>query len=259
MTAGTVLLVDDEPIICGELAVYLSRHHYQVHAAADGRSALELLAEHEVDVIITDYRMPGMDGIELMRVARRLKPNLPVILVSGQADIQTAVRALKEDAADFLQKPFDLQALLRAIQTAMEARQAARLESSVQQMGVLTVTQGGAGGHGLTTLHILRPLDESSRAKLLQAFTRLIDSGQLQPRVLISLKSVRYINNVGLNLLVELANTLRARNYLWSLTELNEPVTSYLKRLGYFEYFPITLHPGEAAEKLTGRTPASTR
>lgn len=253
-----VLLVDDEPAACGELSIFLSRNRYQAFAAGSGEDALELLRASAPHILITDYRMPGMNGIELMHAARALIPKLPVILVSGQADVRTVVRALKEDAADFLQKPIDLDRLLLAMKEALTRIPEKRENVSVQQLGPISVSRAGDRGE-VTQLHLLRSLDEFSRSKIQQAFVRLLDTHEIQTSVLISLKAVKYINNVGLNLLVEIADQLKKRGHAWVLTELNEPIVAYLKRLGYYDFFPISLHYGDALLRVTARAEPAPR
>jgi DNA-binding NtrC family response regulator len=89
------------------LASTLRREDHEVVAATDGAMALEKIAERRFDLLITDLKMPRMTGIELLVEAKRLRPDLPVILMTAFADVPTAVEAMKQGAYDYLQKPFD--------------------------------------------------------------------------------------------------------------------------------------------------------
>jgi UDP-3-O-acyl N-acetylglucosamine deacetylase len=115
----TILVVDDEANIRHTLRGVLSDEGYDVVEAQDGRRALELL-EHELPKLaIVDIWMPEMDGIELVSRMRQQAPEVPVIVISGHGTIDTAVRVIRMGAFDFLEKPFQLDALLRMVDRAL--------------------------------------------------------------------------------------------------------------------------------------------
>jgi len=130
-----LLVIDDDSSIRELLVEYLATRGYQVNAAADGRIALELMQTTRFNLVLTDYQVPHLDGLDLLRVARQMDPPVPTILMTGYGSVDTAVAALKEGAADFLLKPFRLKRIHEAIQLALErARQHeadARLVSTV--------------------------------------------------------------------------------------------------------------------------------
>jgi len=122
----TILVVDDEANIRHTLRGVLSDEGYDVVEAADGRRALEML-EHQVPrLAIVDIWMPEVDGIELVERMKRQAPELPVIVISGHGTIETAVRVIRLGAFDFLEKPFQLDALLRMVDRALGGGSAAR-------------------------------------------------------------------------------------------------------------------------------------
>lgn len=120
---ATVLVIDDEePIrfLCVDL---LKSMNFRVLTAADGESGLRVLeAEPDVDVVVCDVRMPGIDGIETTRRIHERFPGTDVIVLTGYGSIDVAVEAMKNGAADFLRKPFKLDALLRSIDAVCEKR-----------------------------------------------------------------------------------------------------------------------------------------
>ncbi len=118
----TVLVVDDNPGVRNSLQLTLQKQGYHVVLAADGREALDLVRSDHIRVMIADLKMPGMDGLELLRAARRLDPRLEVIVITGYGTVQKAVQAMKEGAVDFILKPFRRAAIAGAVRTAMEAR-----------------------------------------------------------------------------------------------------------------------------------------
>ncbi len=100
-----VLLVDDEAVVRGSLQAWLEDSGYSVLTAENGLQALEILEKERVGILITDLVMPGMDGIELMKKAKDILPNIQVIIVTAYASIPTAISAMKEGAYDYIEKP----------------------------------------------------------------------------------------------------------------------------------------------------------
>src|SRR5690606_25803404 len=101
-----VLLVDDESAILHSLQILLRGEGFQVAVAQSGRDAVERFADFMPDVVLTDIRMPGMDGLELLAALRQKDPEVPVILMTAQASLQSAVQAVNQGAFYYLQKPF---------------------------------------------------------------------------------------------------------------------------------------------------------
>src|SRR3954468_8989433 len=102
-----ILVVDDEPNLRRVLRAQLERDGYDVHTAADGEQALALLHEHHIDLVITDLRMPKLDGMELLRRITALEDPMPVVMITAHGTVDTAVEALKTGAFDYITKPFD--------------------------------------------------------------------------------------------------------------------------------------------------------
>jgi len=123
-----LLVVDDEEPQRLMLANILGRAGFSVETAADGNQALTRLAEGAFDVLLTDQRMPGMDGLELLERARRIQRELPVVLMTAYGTVSTAVEAMKRGAADYLTKPFERDELMVVIEKVLRQR---RLEDEV--------------------------------------------------------------------------------------------------------------------------------
>jgi DNA-binding NtrC family response regulator len=118
-----VLLVDDETGILDTLKILFKGEGYEVAVASSGRLALESLERERPDLVLSDIRMPGADGLEVLKRARDIDPELPVILMTAQASLQSAMRAVNEGAYYYLQKPFANDDLLAICRRAVEARQ----------------------------------------------------------------------------------------------------------------------------------------
>ncbi|HMY17994.1 MAG TPA: sigma-54 dependent transcriptional regulator [Polyangium sp.] len=115
-----VLIVDDEPNARSGLEKLLRQEDYAVDAAADGVSALQIATEHPPDVVVTDLKMPKMDGMELLQKLRAMYQDVPVIVVTAFGEVATAVQAMRVGADDFLTKPVDFDALILSIERSIE-------------------------------------------------------------------------------------------------------------------------------------------
>ena len=122
MTGARILIVDDEPDMVENCARILARAGHECLTATDGRQALELLESERPDLLLTDLKMPGLDGMELLRSAHELDPALPVIMITAFASIESAVAAIKEGAFDYLPKNFSVDHLRLAVERALRHR-----------------------------------------------------------------------------------------------------------------------------------------
>ncbi len=118
-----VLIVDDEPNLRRILAAQLTRDGYDVLTAEDGESGLALLRENHIDLVITDLKMPRVDGMTLLKRAIEEEPELPVVVITAHGTIDTAVEALKLGAFDFVTKPFDKDELRQIVAKALKTRE----------------------------------------------------------------------------------------------------------------------------------------
>src|SRR5579863_930137 len=118
-----VLIVDDEPNLRKILSAQLTRDGYDAMTAEDGEQGLAMLAEHHIDLVITDLKMPKVDGMTLLKRALEEEPDLPVILITAHGTIDTAVEALKAGAFDFVTKPFDKDEVRQIVSKALKTRE----------------------------------------------------------------------------------------------------------------------------------------
>jgi two-component system, NtrC family, response regulator AtoC len=118
-----VLIVDDEPNLRKILSAQLSRDGYDVLTAEDGEQGLAQLREHHIDLVITDLKMPRVDGMTLLKRALEEEPELPVVMITAHGTIDTAVEALKRGAFDFVTKPFDKDEVRQIVAKALRTRE----------------------------------------------------------------------------------------------------------------------------------------
>jgi excisionase family DNA binding protein len=107
-----VLVVDDEEAVRDLIAKTLTMADYEVNTAPDGQAALDALKDADFDLLITDLRMPGMDGLTVIRQARRLSPSLPIIIITGYSTEASAIEAINLGVCGYLTKPFRLPRIL---------------------------------------------------------------------------------------------------------------------------------------------------
>jgi len=117
---ASILIIDDEKAIRKTLSEILSFEDYKVDEASDGEEGLKKFKEGAYDVVLCDIKMPKIDGLEFLQKAVEVNPDVPIIMISGHGNIETAVEAVKKGAYDFIQKPPDLNRLLITIRNAME-------------------------------------------------------------------------------------------------------------------------------------------
>jgi DNA-binding NtrC family response regulator len=138
---ASILIIDDEKAIRKTLAEILSYEGYKIEEAADGEEGLKKFSSSSFDVVLCDIKMPKMDGIEFLEKARDLNPDVPIVVISGHGNIETAVEAVKKGAFDYISKPPDLNRLLITLRNALdkqtlvtETKVLKRKVSKVQQM-----------------------------------------------------------------------------------------------------------------------------
>lgn len=116
-----IVVVDDEPEILRTLKRILSRKGYEVVTFDSPLNALDYLKTERVNLILTDLKMPGMDGVQLLLRVKQSHPSLPVILLTAYATIETAVTAMQQGAFDYLRKPFDIKKIYEIVERAIES------------------------------------------------------------------------------------------------------------------------------------------
>lgn len=117
-----LLIVDDEPHIRSTLARAFDLLGYRTDQAESGQRALDLIGRAPYDLMVLDLRMPGLDGVEVMRRARQIRPDLLIIVLTGHATVESAIAAVKSDAADYVLKPAGIQELAEAVARALKKR-----------------------------------------------------------------------------------------------------------------------------------------
>jgi DNA-binding response OmpR family regulator len=125
---SNILIVDDEPVTRKSLTDILRLEGYNVTSAPNGQAALEYVRTHQVDLMVVDLRMPGMDGLEVVQVVNQLAPDTEVVLLTAYASTETAIQALRLRIHDYLQKPAPPAQIVSSVKKGLD-RRAARMQA----------------------------------------------------------------------------------------------------------------------------------
>ena len=120
-----ILVIEDEEAIRRVLLKILSEENplYQVFEAADGLTGIELMKREDFDLVLCDIKMPKMDGVEVLEAAKKIKPEIPIVMISGHGDLETAVNTMRLGAFDYISKPPDLNRLLNTVRNALDRKE----------------------------------------------------------------------------------------------------------------------------------------
>jgi len=138
----TILVVDDTPGIREAISKILQKEEYTVFTASDGEEAVKILQKNEIAVVLTDLKMPKIDGAELLKIVKTIAPDIEVILITGHGTVEVAVEVMKDGAFDFIQKPFNKVTVLKTVKKALEKRSLI-LENKVLQEKLKDVEGAG--------------------------------------------------------------------------------------------------------------------
>ncbi len=133
MAEPRILIVDDDIVVRDSLGKWFESEGFEVSIAPGAAAALEMLSRQRFDLALVDIKMPGVDGIELQAKLRETDPSMPVIIMTGFASVETAVRALKNGAYDYITKPFDPDELVHLVNKAISHKRAEREVSRLKE------------------------------------------------------------------------------------------------------------------------------
>ena len=120
-----ILIIEDEAAIRRVLTKIISEENetYEVEVAEDGLAGVEMVLKSDFDLVLCDIKMPKMDGVEVLEKIKKIKPEIPVIMISGHGDLDTAVNTMRLGAFDYISKPPDLNRLLNTVRNALDKKE----------------------------------------------------------------------------------------------------------------------------------------
>ena len=213
----TILVVDDEPTVRGLLCDCLSREGIACEVAATGREAAEKLKSRAYAVVITDIRMPELNGLELVELLESSYPDVVPIMITAVADLDTAVQTMKHGACDYITKPFDLDQVLRSVKRALNLRHARvqhkesfrDLQSAIHQKSkeLNLVAQDLTNQQEMTLRALMKALDARGHetqchSQRVQAYTiRLAQQFDFQGERMVNLARAALLHDIGYEIL----------------------------------------------------------
>ncbi len=146
MEMKKALVIDDEQIVLDSVGKILTDQNYAVDVSLSGREGLDWAIQKQYDIVLTDIRMPDIGGMRVLRDIKRAKPSLPVVMITGYASVQSSVQAMKLGAADYIEKPFTPEQLLKAVDSALDiaATQAPEEQALVHKEEMIQVLERAA-------------------------------------------------------------------------------------------------------------------
>jgi len=129
METKRALVIDDEQVVLDSVGKILADEDYKVDVTLSGREGIDKAVKEDYDIVLTDIRMPDIGGMRVLRDVKRAKPSLPVVMITGYASIESSVQAMKMGAADYLEKPFTPDQLLKAVASALDVAAAQEPEA----------------------------------------------------------------------------------------------------------------------------------
>ncbi|TVM17383.1 hypothetical protein DPQ33_09400 [Oceanidesulfovibrio indonesiensis] len=188
-----ILVVDDEPATLEMLELLLGAYGYTALLALDGQKAIELFEQERPPLVLTDVKMPVMDGMEVLSRIKKIDPSAEVIVITGHGDMDLAIEALNLDATDFINKPLQREALDRALKRAEER---IRLTQDKENEITLEISD-----QGVPRLVIRGSIGAASETALEHAFSQARESRP--DRIIMRFSDNAAVNGVGIALLTQ--------------------------------------------------------
>jgi anti-anti-sigma factor len=224
-----ILVVDDEKSTLSMFNLFLSAYGYTVLTAENGTEGLQLFEKEKPPIVITDIKMPGVDGIELLRQIKELDEMTEVIMITGHGDMELAVKALDLDATDFINKPIQRPALDSALKRA-EYRLKVAEKKEKNEIHLRTEKD-------VTVMDIEGNVTSLSESFLSEAFEKASDEGVTQ--IVLRFNENCSINGAGITLLIQLLSNSQRNNVEVAITGLSDNFKKVFDMVGITKFARI--------------------
>lgn len=230
-----ILVIDDEKPTLSMFRLFLNAYGFAVFTAENGEDGLEVFRKEEPSVVITDIKMPGMDGLEVLKRIKEINPLAEVIIITGHGDLDLAIRALNMDATDFINKPIQKASLDQALRRAEE--RLAMAESDEKEIS-------WAQEDGMACIDVRGNVNAASEALLVETYGQI--SAKNIPRILFRFNENASINGAGIAVLIQLLTESKQRNQAVILTGLAENFCKVFEMVGVTKLARIVPDEAEA-------------
>ncbi|MDO9584647.1 MAG: response regulator [Desulfomicrobium sp.] len=193
MTQEKILVIDDEKATLKMFRLFLDVYGFDILTAESGEEGLEVFDREKPDIVLTDIKMPGMDGIEVLQEIKKRSPATEVIVITGHGDMDLAIQALNLDAADFINKPIQRQSLEQGLARARE-----RLKLAKSRQNEVTVREQGSA----LVIEIQGSVSSHSEPYLREAYAKA--RAARVKRIVLHFDSNTSVNGAGIAILTQL-------------------------------------------------------
>lgn len=215
-----ILVIDDERPTLSMFKLFLDAYGFDVYTAENGDEGIALFQKHTMPIVLTDIKMPGMDGLEVLKRIKGIAPKTEVIIITGHGDMDLAIKALSLDATDFINKPIQQKDLDLALKRAQERIQLSWSMNS---------------GYGIRTLDNIGIIDISgsinsgTEVRLRDAFSAALTESR---KLVLSFSENTSINGAGIAILTQLLLDCRAKSIPVALAGLSDNFNNILGMVG---------------------------
>jgi anti-anti-sigma factor len=221
MIKEKVLVIDDEQPTLKMFTLLLSAYGYEILAAENGQEGLALFRKESPGLVLTDIKMPVMDGIEVLKAIKKINPQTEVIVITGHGDMDLAIQALNLDATDFINKPLQREALEKALQRASQRLAIAKSEEAQVSLeerpgGVVINVRGNVSAH--TIPHLNEAFGKAAKLK--------------KEMILIDFEENASINGAGISGLTGLLESCRKQGFHIVLAGLSDNFRAVFETVG---------------------------
>ncbi len=244
-----ILVIDDEKPTLSMFSLYLEAYGYQPLTADTGERGLEIFREHRPSIVLTDIKMPGMDGLTVLKEIKEESPDTEVIVITGHGDIDLALKALNLNATDFIDKPIRQEALESALRRAEERLLA--LRSKEEEISVRCLDDVAA-------IDIRGNVTSRSEPYLIKAYKEASGPGETRP-VVLHFEQSASINGAGIAVLTQLLLESDKRGQPVAISGPSENFTKVFEIVGITKFVDIFATEAEAVASLRGRAAVAAR
>ncbi len=236
-----ILVIDDEKPTLSMFRLFLNAYGFTVFTAENGEDGLVVFQKEQPSIVITDIKMPGMDGLEVLKRIKEINPLAEVIIITGHGDLDLAIRALNMNATDFINKPIQKAALDQALRRAEE-----RLTMAENEEREISWVQEG----DMACIDIRGNVNAASEPVLLEAYSHI--SAWNVPKILFRFNENASVNGAGIAVLIQLLTQSKQRGQSVILTGLAENFQKVFEMVGVTKLARIVQDEAEARSVLSG-------
>lgn len=237
-----ILVIDDEKPTLTMFRLFLGAYGYTVLTAESGATGLDVFRKERPSIVLTDIKMPGIDGFEVLQKIKEIDPKTEVIVITGHGDMDLAIRALNFNASDFINKPIQKEALDSALWRAKE-----RLKLATSQENQISLRQVNE----FTIMDISGSVTSLSEQVLIDGYKNASARGA--DKLLLHFNENSSVNGAGIAVLIQLLSESKKRNQIIAITGLSENIKKIFEMVGITQFASIFDNEEDAITQIEQR------